>query len=55
MMDPPGNMQRLLLGADSAGHWPQVHAIGDHAIDTLLDHVRDGDRHERAERIDGSG
>jgi predicted amidohydrolase YtcJ len=37
MMNPPGNMLRLLLGADSAGHWPQVHAIGDHAIDTLLD------------------
>ena len=36
MMDPPGNMQRLLISADSAGHWPQVHAIGDHAIDTLL-------------------
>jgi hypothetical protein len=37
MMDPPGNMLTLLLGADSAGHWPQVHAIGDQAIDTLLD------------------
>jgi predicted amidohydrolase YtcJ len=37
MMDPPGNMLKLLLGADSAGHWPQVHAIGDQAIDTLLD------------------
>lgn len=36
MMEPPGNMQRLLIGADSAGHWPHVHAIGDHAIDTLL-------------------
>jgi predicted amidohydrolase YtcJ len=36
MMSPPGNMQRLLTKADSAGHWPQVHAIGDHAIDTLL-------------------
>ena len=36
MMDPPGNMQRLLISADSAGQWPQVHAIGDHAIDTLL-------------------
>ena len=32
----PG-MLPLLLGADSAGHWPQVHAIGDEAIDTLLD------------------
>ncbi len=37
MMRPEGNMRRLLLGADSAGHWPQVHAIGDEAIDTLLD------------------
>jgi hypothetical protein len=36
MTDPPG-MLPLLLGADSAGHWPQVHAIGDEAIDTLLD------------------
>jgi predicted amidohydrolase YtcJ len=36
MMEPAGNMYRLLLGADSAGHWPQVHAIGDEAIDTLL-------------------
>jgi hypothetical protein len=36
MTEPPG-MLPLLLGADSAGHWPQVHAIGDEAIDTLLD------------------
>jgi predicted amidohydrolase YtcJ len=36
MMEPAGNMLKLLLGADSAGHWPQVHAIGDHGIDTLL-------------------
>ncbi|MFQ5527247.1 MAG: amidohydrolase [Thermoanaerobaculia bacterium] len=36
MMEPPGNMEKLLLGADAAGHWPQVHAIGDEAIDTLL-------------------
>jgi predicted amidohydrolase YtcJ len=35
-MLPPGNMERLLRGADAAGHWPQVHAIGDEAIDTLL-------------------
>lgn len=35
MLQPPG-MLELLLGADSAGHWPQVHAIGDEAIDTLL-------------------
>lgn len=37
MMQPEGNMERLLLGADDAGHWPQVHAIGDEAIDHLLD------------------
>ncbi|MGH7561824.1 MAG: amidohydrolase [Gemmatimonadales bacterium] len=36
MMEPAGNMERLLLIADSAGWWPQVHAIGDHAVDTLL-------------------
>jgi len=36
MMQPPG-MLPLLVGADSTGHWPQVHAIGDEAIDTLLD------------------
>ena len=36
MMSPPGNMERLIFKADSAGHWPQIHAIGDHAIDTLL-------------------
>lgn len=36
MMYPPGNMKKLLLGADRSGHWPQVHAIGDQAIDSLL-------------------
>jgi hypothetical protein len=35
-MNPPGNMERLLFAADSAGYWPMVHAIGDEAIDTLL-------------------
>jgi predicted amidohydrolase YtcJ len=35
MTDAPG-MLPLLIGADSSGHWPQVHAIGDEAIDTLL-------------------
>lgn len=34
---PAGNMERLLLDADDAELWPQVHAIGDEAIDTLLD------------------
>jgi predicted amidohydrolase YtcJ len=36
MMGPRGNMQRLLVRADATGQWPQVHAIGDQAIDTLL-------------------
>lgn len=36
MMNPPGNMQQLIIDADAAGHWPQIHAIGDRAIDTLL-------------------
>jgi predicted amidohydrolase YtcJ len=33
--EPPG-MEPLIFCADSAGHWPQIHAIGDQAIDTLL-------------------
>jgi predicted amidohydrolase YtcJ len=37
MMKPEGNMEKLLIGADAAGQWPQVHAIGDEAIDVLLD------------------
>jgi len=37
MMSPEGNMERLLRLADAHGHQPQVHAIGDEAIDTLLD------------------
>jgi predicted amidohydrolase YtcJ len=36
MMNPPGTMQQLIIDADAAGHWPQIHAIGDRAIDTLL-------------------
>jgi predicted amidohydrolase YtcJ len=35
-MNPPGNMERLLFGLDSAGWWATVHAIGDEAIDTVL-------------------
>jgi predicted amidohydrolase YtcJ len=35
-MNPPGNMERLLFGLDSAGWWANVHAIGDEAIDTVL-------------------
>ena len=35
-MMPPGNMERLLFGLDSAGWWANVHAIGDEAIDTVL-------------------
>jgi predicted amidohydrolase YtcJ len=37
MMSPPGNMERLILSADSAGLTPNIHAIGDLAVDTLLD------------------
>ncbi|MEN8376914.1 MAG: amidohydrolase [Gemmatimonadota bacterium] len=37
MMSPPGNMRSLIAGADTSGLWPQIHAIGDEAIDTLLD------------------
>jgi predicted amidohydrolase YtcJ len=37
MMSPPGNMQRLIIAADSAGLTPHIHAIGDMAVDTLLD------------------
>jgi predicted amidohydrolase YtcJ len=47
MMNPPGNMERLLLEADRAGYWPQVHAIGDFAIDTLLA------LYERVEAVNG--
>ncbi len=36
-MDPAGNMERLVFGADSAGFNPRVHAIGDEAIDSILD------------------
>ncbi len=34
---PEGNMERLVMGADSAGFNPRVHAIGDEAIDRILD------------------
>lgn len=37
MMSPPGNMEKMIFGADSAGLTPQIHAIGDLAVDTLLD------------------
>ncbi len=52
MMQPDGNFERLLIGADAAGHWPQVHAIGDEAIDRLLDSYqslidRDSDKQRR--------
>jgi predicted amidohydrolase YtcJ len=36
-LEPPGNMERLVFGADSAGFNPRVHAIGDAAIDTIMD------------------
>jgi predicted amidohydrolase YtcJ len=56
MMNPPGNMERLLVEADAAGYWPHVHAIGDHAIDTLLalyEHVEavNGPREDRRFRV----
>jgi predicted amidohydrolase YtcJ len=35
-MEPAGNMEKLLFGLDSAGWWANVHAIGDHAIDSVL-------------------
>jgi predicted amidohydrolase YtcJ len=54
-MEPAGNMERNLLGADRAGYWPMVHAIGDEAIDTLLTLyekvVRDNPARERRMRI----
>lgn len=34
---PAGNMRRLVFGADSAGFNPRVHAIGDEAVDAILD------------------
>lgn len=43
-------MQELIEGAAKTGHWPQVHAIGTQAIDTLLT------MYDRAqETIDGTG
>ncbi|MGF1670682.1 MAG: amidohydrolase, partial [Balneolaceae bacterium] len=36
MMYPPGNMQNLIIEADRHGLWPQIHAIGDEAVDSLL-------------------
>ena len=39
MMSPPGNMERLILSADAAGLTVTIHAIGDLAVDTLLDMV----------------
>jgi predicted amidohydrolase YtcJ len=39
MMSPSGNMERLILSADSAGLTATIHAIGDLAVDTLLDMV----------------
>ncbi len=39
MMSPPGNMENLILSADAAGLTATIHAIGDLAVDTLLDMV----------------
>jgi predicted amidohydrolase YtcJ len=44
---PEGNMERLVMGADSAGYNPRVHAIGDEAIDRILD------IYERVEEVNG--
>jgi predicted amidohydrolase YtcJ len=41
---PEGNMRRLVFGADSAGFNPRVHAIGDEAIDSILDIFEDVQR-----------
>jgi predicted amidohydrolase YtcJ len=44
---PEGNMRRLVFGADSAGFNPRVHAIGDEAIDRILD------IYEEVQRVNG--
>jgi predicted amidohydrolase YtcJ len=36
MMYPEGNMKELITQADAHGLWPQVHAIGDQAVDSLI-------------------
>jgi predicted amidohydrolase YtcJ len=36
-MEPTGNMEALLRGADAAGFNPRVHAIGDEAVDSIVD------------------
>ncbi|MPY88958.1 MAG: amidohydrolase family protein [Luteitalea sp.] len=48
MMEPRDRMFSLLLAADASGLSPQVHAIGDEAIDVLLD------LYERVARTNGS-
>ena len=47
---PEGNMRRLVFGADSAGFNPRVHAIGDEAIDRILDIYEEVQRGERTPR-----
>lgn len=44
---PEGNMRRLVFAADSAGFNPRVHAIGDEAIDQILD------IYEEVKRVNG--
>jgi len=44
---PEGNMRRLVFGADSVGFNPRVHAIGDAAIDRILD------IYEEVQRVNG--
>jgi predicted amidohydrolase YtcJ len=54
-MMPAGTMERNILGADAAGLWPHVHAIGDEAVDTLIalfeKAVRENGERERRFRI----
>ena len=47
-MNPPGNVERLLFGLDSAGWWANVHAISDFAIDSVLDVM------EKVMRVNGT-
>lgn len=44
---PDGNMRALVFGADSAGFNPRVHAIGDEAVEAILDIF------EEVERVNG--
>ncbi len=56
MMFPPGNMQKMALGADSAGLQIVVHAIGDRAnrllLDTYAEVEKEDGRRDRRLRIE---